>query len=817
MKRVIRPLIAGILAVSMVLPLCACKKKSGKKSQKVSENDPYFNVEEHEIQLKLDADKKIEYKSLNNPKIIGNSIVASYDINYEMPKELMDELQNMYGDMNEMPTQEELEAIQDKVSQYYVTGLALFNLQGEMVSEIKLNISDSIMALCDDGNGNIKALVNRYDPEDYMSPAQYVFVTYSPEGEMIGETVIDFKQDEDDYFWCENVKVLKDGRALLISYDKVILVDKQGKVSGELELEGDGGNVIQVGDDYYYQGYNYDSEYVESFLAKISLDPLKLEQEKKNSKIQYEYSSTNANGKFYMLSGNGIVTVDPLTEKSEEFMNWDSTDVNYGNLMYNSSFDVISDDELIFVWENWYEAENGEWESKTYVDHFTRAEKNPNAGKTYIEMGTFGTLNSDFLDYVVEYNKTEGNKARLRIQDYSEGIDYSNDTDKSVAEMSDKVYLELLGGSGPDILLNFSGFSQFNNEEVLVDLNTYIDGSNGLNRDEYFDNIFRAFETKGKMFQIPICVDIQGLLGNKELIGERTGWTYSEFTQIVEGLDDDVSVFEDMLHETLLEKLLSHAMGNLIDYSKKEVYFDGDEFKQILQIAKEYGVDKMPEPIGNEGHYEIMGDGMYMESMDSENSAEDRMNEGMLALMDTYVYSLRMYAENTSICNGKCIYVGMPSPDGTGVSAAPMMTLAISAASNNKEEAWDFICRLYDEESQYKYTRSMNSVALNRKAFERINDDVIAECEKERQAYQEMVEQYGDSGMDWGYDIPVITDEHKEGFKKLVESISTITATDMAVMSIIKEEAAAYFSGKQDMDTVCKNIQNRTANIVRER
>ena len=96
MKRYIRPLIAGILAVSMVLPLCACKKKSGKKSRKVSENDPYFNVEEHEIKLDLDADKKVEYQSLNNPKIIGNSIVASYDINYEVPKELLQELGDVF-------------------------------------------------------------------------------------------------------------------------------------------------------------------------------------------------------------------------------------------------------------------------------------------------------------------------------------------------------------------------------------------------------------------------------------------------------------------------------------------------------------------------------------------------------------------------------------------------------------------------------------------------------------------------------------------------------------------------------------------------
>ncbi len=816
MKRYIRPLIAGILAVSMVLPLCACKKKSGKKSQKVSENDPYFNVEEHEIKLDLDADKKVEYQSLNNPKIIGNSIVASYDINYEVPKELLQELEEMYSDMNNMPSPEEMEAYTEKMQAYYVSGLALFNLQGELVSKIDTEMTESVMQLRDDGNGNILVLMERYDPEDYMAKPKLYLVTFSPEGERIGEAELKLERSEDDYFWIENMEVLKDGRILLIAYQKMFLADKQGNIKGEIETDGEGGNVISVGDDYYYQSYSYESDQSKTYLQKISMDPFELEKEKKETKIQNWYSSCNSNGKFYMLGSNGIMVMEPLSDKSEEYMNWDSTDVNYVNLMYNSNFEILSDDEMIFVWEKWYQADNGDWTSSTYVDRFTRAEKNPNAGKTYIEMGTFGMPNSDFVDYVVEYNKTEGNKARMRIYDYSEGVDYSDGGDKGLAEMSDKVYLDLLGGAGPDILLNFSGFSQFNNEEILVDLNTYIDGSNGLNRDEYFDNIFRAFETKGKMFQIPICVDIQGLLGNKDLIGERTGWTYSEFTQIVEGFDENVSVFEDMLHETLLEKLLSHAMANLIDYSKKEVFFDGDEFKQILQIAKKYGVDKMPEEYGDGGSYEVYGDGMMMEPMGPENSAQDRMNEGMLALMDTYVYDIRMYAENTSICNGKCIYVGMPSPDGTGVSAAPMMTLAISAASNNKEEAWDFICRLYDEESQYKYTRSMNSVALNRKAFDRINEDVIKECENQLKEYEEYAAQYGEDEM-WRNSIPEITDAHKEGFKKLVESISTITANDMAVLSIIKEEAAAYFSGQQDMDTVCKNIQNRTANIVRER
>ena len=40
MKIYIRPLIAGIMAVSMVLPLCACKKKSGKKINLENRIDP---------------------------------------------------------------------------------------------------------------------------------------------------------------------------------------------------------------------------------------------------------------------------------------------------------------------------------------------------------------------------------------------------------------------------------------------------------------------------------------------------------------------------------------------------------------------------------------------------------------------------------------------------------------------------------------------------------------------------------------------------------------------------------------------------------
>ena len=78
----------------------------------------------------------------------------------------------------------------------------------------------------------------------------------------------------------------------------------------------------------------------------------------------------------------------------------------------------------------------------------------------------------------------------------------------------------MVSGTGPDILVNFGYFSQFNTDDVLVDLNTLIDDKDSnIKREDYYDNILRAAETNGKLYQIPLTYRISGLLGNADLLG----------------------------------------------------------------------------------------------------------------------------------------------------------------------------------------------------------------------------------------------------------------------------------------------------------
>ncbi|MBR5937486.1 MAG: hypothetical protein IKZ90_04355 [Clostridiales bacterium] len=95
-------------------------------------------------------------------------------------------------------------------------------------------------------------------------------------------------------------------------------------------------------------------------------------------------------------------------------------------------------------------------------------------------------------------------------------------------------------GTGPDVILNCASVSGFNSDKVLVDLNPYMDGANGIDRSKYFDNIFRAFETNGKLYQLPLVVLLCGLAGNPELLGKPESWTLPEMGEKLSALSSEV-------------------------------------------------------------------------------------------------------------------------------------------------------------------------------------------------------------------------------------------------------------------------------------
>ena len=790
MKGIGRRILSGALAVALAFSLTSCKKKKTSKKT-VKESDPYFISEEVKLDYKHESDKNIQYQGVMSQAVIGDKVYVGYFVEYEYPQDLWDDY-----DFEEEPSDEYYLKILEMLEEYSWAGCAVFDMHGDLLNTIELPSQSQVSCIGEGYNGDILILGSKMVVDDFSQA--YEIYRFDEEGNELKSIPV----PDEMITWPDSIYEDKDGRLIFSAYDGVSVMSKYGEYLGEINDPAFDGAIFPIGEKFYVQTYEIDTEKNEyhEYLTEIDLENLQLTKNRIEMDMYVQWRPDGQGG-CYVITGTGIDRVSLPSGEKKEALRWDSTDVNYSNI---EGICFYSDDHIAFARTSYdIDPDDNSWLPTLYVVNLTRAEKNPHAGKAYIDMGIIGQPGDALMDYIISYNKNEENKARIRVRDYAAEEDEETSLTQ-MAELSDKVYLDMQAGTGPDILVNFSGYSRFNAEEVLVDLNTYLDGDNGINREEYFDNVLSAFEIKDKLFQIPVCFDMRGLLGNKDMIGERSGWTYPEFQQIVSELDPSVTVLEDTVYSDLLDTLLSNSMSSFIDYEKKEVYFDGDEFKQLLSIVKEYGVESVAE-------FDVE-EYMMPFNADSFEGPTDKMNNGILALMTTYVYRLNQYAENAAILDGNVVYVGVPSPDGTGMSATPMLTMAISAFSESKDESWDFIRRMFDEDAQYEYTTSYTSIPLNRKAFDRVNDAVLEENQKEIEYYEQ------DENDEWVLIPQVkITQEHVDGFRTLVENVSTITSSDPAVLAIIEEEAAAYFADQKSLDEVCSIIQNRTSTIVNER
>ena len=94
MKKIARNVLAFALALTMAVPLAACKKSgkgtkssgssgSKKKQTVIAEDDPYFDAVEIPIDIEVDKDKKLQYKEISEPIITGDRVLATYCVSYE--------------------------------------------------------------------------------------------------------------------------------------------------------------------------------------------------------------------------------------------------------------------------------------------------------------------------------------------------------------------------------------------------------------------------------------------------------------------------------------------------------------------------------------------------------------------------------------------------------------------------------------------------------------------------------------------------------------------------------------------------------------
>ena len=818
MRKLSRRAMAVILSSSMILPLTACNNKKNKNNNGagqsvVKEDDPYFAVKKADVTIPVDPDKEVDYQNVDNMVFLGDSVMVSYSITYKMSPEAEKKIQDLDWEADDA-----CDKMLEITAEFNKSGTLYFDLDGNLIKKEESGESESISKVYQQKDGSFLKLATVYTQGDCVTKTK--LYDCEKDGTVRNEI---FLEDTEE-MWQSSIFRTDDGNYLVGSGINISLMGKDGKLLHREEVEGFSGMIYFFDGKYYAAIEKFDDKNAVSncYYQEIDLssgtfkgDPIK----GINSYWQY----IQGTDKCYTLDVDGISSLNPIDGKKETILDWNWTDYNEG-AAGSRSMAIKSDDEIYLFEEFWDNDEDSKGVSNYSIVQLTRQEKNPHAGKSIIQIGTmYNDSRSNFRDYIIKYNLDPNHLSRICIKSY--GADITAETEDEVIReyqaIPDKIYLDMVAGEGPDILMNFSIYNQFNSENVLVDLNTLIDGQNGIKREEYFDNIFRAFESKGKMYQVPLCFDVSGYVSSSDIVGNRSGWTYEEFENVIKSLPENTSVFEDGVSSTqLLDEMLSVASDSFIDYENGTVSFDTAEFRELLEISKKYANTNPVQTDSNTGVIgQVETDSGFYGVMNPEDAYVDpleRIAEKMLVLLPRQLYSLEDIAILKKALKGKQVFLGIPSPNGSGMSALPMMTFGISAKSKHIEEAWDFIRFMFSEEAQYSYAVDFNSIPVNRAALNRRNEAEIEFVKKWNKQFEGKTEDESVDLSKMGR-MDELTQEDASEFVSIIENVSTFSSFDPGIMAIIKEEVPGYYEGQRSAEDVSKIIQNKATTKIHER
>ena len=93
--------------------------------------------------------------------------------------------------------------------------------------------------------------------------------------------------------------------------------------------------------------------------------------------------------------------------------------------------------------------------------------------------------------------------------------------------------MDLMSGTGPDIIITGGANEQLSRGEYFLDLSDYIKSNSSINEETYFVNAFEAMKYNGALYQLPIGFYVDGFISSSENFGGRNGMTFDEYMAMV--------------------------------------------------------------------------------------------------------------------------------------------------------------------------------------------------------------------------------------------------------------------------------------------
>ncbi|MBO4687146.1 MAG: extracellular solute-binding protein [Clostridiales bacterium] len=828
MKRITRSTLAFLLTANIVMSLTACGKKKGtddqgavsgtdaegnpvvyqlsdtKSGHIIEASDPYYNINRSEIKINKPEDKEIYYSYINSHVVVGDRILCSIFAEYVKPDDVQKELDSL--DYNDP---EQSQRMMDIWYEYSGNSMQLFDLEGNYIADLDMPSDVDFIGAYSGNDGEILVVGSKFNYGDCT--AKPLLFVISPSGEKLRDIPLNVSSD-----LLSDVRVYAtaEGNYLLACTGRFYLLDSEGNVIHEEVNSGLCCTMYCSGGKWYALVPEFTGNGEEAYVQEIDTETGALVGDRiKSDNVIFQVVQGDRD--CFLLNANGIERFDIESQTKIPVLAWKDTDVNSATLSIDGGR-IASENDMVFF-QTVYEEDatyadmdkKGSVKTTLFAVHLSRADSNPHVGKKVLKLGLNGYDEPDFIEAVLQYNMDPNNSARIEIHDYNADVtnyDAFGPRDPNSGAGVDQLTLDMLSGNGPDILVGFSGLSQFNSDTMLIDLNTLIDGDSSFSRSEYFDNVFRAFETNGKLYTIPVTFSVTGMAANTDYTNATGNLTFSDFDAMAGAIPQTMQMLSADSCEDLLRDWMPHLSSHFIDYENKTVNFESEEFKTLLEMVKKYG-----EAGRNANSGDPMKDG-YLTPND-----DIMLTQGLIGTALVDFSDLQFYATIVQqMHNAGVTFSGVPSQNGIGMSVKGHLSMAITSTSADPELAWDFIRSLLSEDAQQTMSFNSNYLPVNRNAF-------LENCRREIESnenYLKELEEMSQIDSAKTGDLSRYTrlsDETTEDLSALISSVTQAEAIDTDILNIILEEAAGYFAGQRSVDDICANIQNRATTIMNER
>lgn len=506
---------------------------------------------------------------------------------------------------------------------------------------------------------------------------------------------------------------------------------------------------------------------------------------------------------FYYDNGDSLYGFNKDTNTGEKLLSWSASDINRDEIMF---FTFLEDGRVVAMTRSW--GMNGT-EMTTELAILTETDASVLKDKTILTYAT-QYLGYDERNKIIEFNK-KNTKYRIEIRDYSE----FNTAEDYQAGLT-KLNTEIAAGNVPDIL-NVSGLpiQQYSAKGLLEDLWPYIEQDSDLGRDAVMENVFKAAELDGKLYQIFSTFSIQTVVGATKVVGDRMSWTLDDLQAALATMPEGCTIFgEGDTKAGMLSNVLALNIDSFVDWSTGECTFNSPGFISLLEFCNSFPL-------------EYDWNNVDWDEYEDDNT---RVMNGKQMLLRAYLYdlgdSLQMYK---AVFGGDYSFIGYPREDGgVGSSFSLGSGIAMSSTCKDKEGAWSFM-REYllpqYADADENMMMGMYNLSTNKADFEKMVEQAM---KKEYQLDENGEQVLDENGQpievpkytygfnDMTIDVYATTQEQYGQFMALYNAIDSVYTYDQNIFDIINEVAGGYFNGDKTVEDTAKQIQDRVTLYVNE-